>query len=184
VEPVVKKDPVEPAVKQDPVEPAAKNDSGAKPVIAEVTYTFKSTPETSVMIDGKPRGTTPLEADLKPGKHTVTFIDRASGQKHSKSFVAKANKPDTIEWTMPEKNEAALTPPAEKAKGSLDLWCTPICTAVKVDGKPAQGALSHYTAEVPEGHHAIEFILEGKVEKRDVELKSGGAERVEVIFGP
>lgn len=189
VEPVVvAKEPVEPVVAKDPV-PVAKDPVVAKepkpppPVAAEVTYSFKSTPESSVDVDGKPRGTTPVDVELKPGKHTVVFTDKASGQKKTHAFVVRAGKPDSIEWVPPAKAEP---PAAAAATATLQLAATPFATKYVVDGKQVAGQKSFHELELSAGRHTIEFILEdpslNKTIKRVVELKGGGTDKVAVNF--
>ncbi len=178
-DPLVVKDP-DPPKDPDPVPnpPPVKPPPAATP---EVTYTFKSTPATTVTIDGKPRGTTPVEVDLKPGKHTLVLTDPESGQKKSQTLLVKAGKPDTIEWTVPQKPVAAAP-----ATATLQLEATPFATKYVVDGKQVAGSKSFHELELAAGRHTIEFVLEDpsltKTIKRVVELKGGGNEKVAVNF--
>jgi len=182
--PVVVKDPEPPPVVVKDPEPV-KNPEPVKPpptASSDVTYAFKSTPPTALTIDGKPRGTTPLELELKPGKHTLVFADAASGQKKSLAFFVKAGKPDTIEWTVPEKAQA----PAAPAMATLQLEATPFATKYVVDGKQVASSKSFHELELAAGRHTIEFVIEDpsltKTIKRVVELKGGGSEKVAVNF--
>lgn len=186
-EPVVAaKDPEPVVVAKDP-EPvvAAKDPTPTRPppVIAEVTYTFKSTPDVAVDVDSKPRGTTPVDVELKPGKHNVLFIDKASGQRKSMNFVVKAGKPETISWEVPARS---APPPAAAAKATLQLEATPFASKYILDGKQVAGQKSFHELEVNEGRHTIEFVIEdpslSKTIKRVVEIKGGKTDKVAVNF--
>ena len=189
-EPVVvaPKDPEPVAVApKDPEPVVAAKDPTPPKVIADVTYTFKSTPEVAVDVDSKPRGTTPVDVDLKPGKHNALFIDKASGQRKSVTFVVKAGKPDTISWEVPSK---AAPPPvaaaAAAAKATLQLEATPFASKYILDGKQVAGQKSFHELEVNEGRHTIEFVIEdpslSKTIKRVVEIKGGKTDKVAVNF--
>ncbi|MBL8955894.1 MAG: PEGA domain-containing protein, partial [Myxococcaceae bacterium] len=180
--------PPDPPPVQPPPDPIVEKPADAppvdvppKPAVAEVGYTFKTKPGSAVIVDGRSRGTAPVELDLKPGKHSVVFVEGGTGQKKTLNFVVKAGKPGTVEWEFPDKAPAPVV-----AMGTLQLEATPFATKYVVDGKQVAASKSFHELELAAGRHTIEFVIEDpsltKTIKRVVELKGGGNEKVAVNF--
>lgn len=185
---------VVPAV--DAGEPAAAPDAGAALALAEddggaaeaadagegepapvrvAVLRVDASPASTVSVDGKEYGTTPLELQLLAGDYTVTVRNDAAGFVQSRRFTLAAG--DLKRWV-------ATAPKA--AKGTLEISAQPFATML-VDGKKVTKVpVSLITLELAAGPHRVELVLEEqslpapRKKKRSVTVKADATTRLTV----
>jgi hypothetical protein len=104
----------------------------------------------NVVIDGKPRGQTPLRVKLSPGEHAVvvTGADEAHG-KEERTVRIRLRKKHKLNVRLSVKT------------GSLMIDTVPFAAQIELDGKP-RGRAPLSLKDVPIGTHVIVAKLQGK----------------------
>jgi hypothetical protein len=86
----VKPEPPEPQAKADP---PAKKDPPAAAAGGEAFLNINSLPASTVVLDGKPLGTTPkVHVQVSPGTHTIMFVNAEQSLKKSISVTVGAGE--------------------------------------------------------------------------------------------
>ena len=142
----------------------------ARPKIAapveSATLFVSSTPPMRVWIDDQPWGTTPLQAAVSSGDHTLMLKDEALGLAHRRTVRLARGEERREEW-LAAKGRVAIraVPYAEVFLENKSLGLTPIAPV-----------------EVWEGHHAFRFLNpdNGRIESRDVVVEPGQETLVKV----
>ncbi|MBX7097861.1 MAG: protein kinase [Myxococcaceae bacterium] len=128
------------------------------------------TPASTVVVDGKPRGATPLELQLPPGQHTVLFVSEKDGFRRLTS----------VKLDPGERRQLAIR--AQRA--TLEVSLEPF-GRLSLDGKVIAPATSFKEIQTWDGRHVLEgFQAELKKTVREtVDLKPDETRKVTLRFG-
>jgi hypothetical protein len=121
-----------------------------------------------VLLDGEPRGATPLTLAVPPGPHSVTIRNGSD----------ERVVPLTIE-SGAEINQYFEMPVAERVSvsGRLSVVTDPPGARVSVDGRP-QGISPVTVADLPDGQHRITVTTDGGSLQRTVTVVAGSTASV------
>lgn len=100
-----------------------------------------------VLVDGEPVGTTPLVAEIRPGRHRIEF--------RAERFLAELREIDVEGGGARQSLAVELTP----SWAPVDIVTEPAGATVLVDGEPA--GTTPATLEIEAGEHEIEVRLAG-----------------------
>jgi serine/threonine-protein kinase len=141
---------------------------------AHGTASFESQPSgASVVVDGEPRGNTPLRLSLAPGRH-VAEIDAANSHR---SIPFEILPGAVVSQYVEFANDA--TP----ATGRLEITSDPSGAPVSVDGVPHGSTPLSLTAIAP-GSHAVSVGQGEAAVRRTVTVAAGAVASVMVSTGP
>lgn len=136
----------------------------------------------NVLIDGRPRGKTPLRVRVWPGYHVVEL--RAGGAVRRQHVGVAAGQ---IASQYVELGAAAApspeTPKAAAKGGSLVITSDPSGAQVEIGGQ-ARGSTPLTLKELPAGRHSVRVNRGGVEQTRDVEITAGETTTLAVMLAP
>lgn len=167
--PVQTPEPNTERVEDSTPKPVKTDETPAKAHRGEVEVAFRTEPTTEVFVDGKKRGTTPLELRLSPGKHQLRFINKDLGFSRTQPLVlAPGDKPTEVTFIA--------------KRGRLLVHAEPFAD-IFVDGKQMTSQpVSFRELEVWDGRYLVKVANRemGKSQEKTVDVRSG--EETEVRF--
>jgi uncharacterized iron-regulated membrane protein len=164
-DPPVKPPPLEVEKAPLPIEHAVKaehnDDPGPKSAGRnDAVVSFKTEPTTEVYVDGKKRGSTPLELKLAPGRHQLKFVNNGLKFSRSQSLVLSPG----------EQTEVGF----QAKRGKLAIHAEPFAD-MYVDGKQVTSLKSFSEIELWDGRYVVKVSNQemGKSQEKTIELKNG-----------
>ena len=122
---------------------------------------FKTEPTTEVFIDGKKRGSTPLELRLSPGRHQLKFVNQGLGFSRAQQVVLSPGEPAEVSFV------------ARRSK--LAIHVEPFAEMF-VDGKSVTTQPKSFSeVELWDGRYLVKVSNQelGKAQEQNVEIKNG-----------
>jgi hypothetical protein len=119
-----------------------------------------------VLVDGRPRGTTPLKLELSAGRHLIEMRGFGSSRTLPVEITAGVQTTQNVKW------------PSGRQSGTLKLTSTPPGARVRVDGE-MRGVTPVELEGVGAGSHAIVLESDSGVVKRTVNVEPGETTAVE-----
>ncbi|MEW5738298.1 MAG: protein kinase [Myxococcota bacterium] len=134
-----------------------------------------ASPRSSVQVDGRVWGNTPIQLELLAGTYIVTVKNEEQGFEQTKRITLGPG--DKKSW---------FAAPPKPGKGTLEIHAPPFA-AMFVDGKKVTSVpVASKTVEVSEGTHRIELVLEDpslpqpRKKKRTVQVKANAVTTLDV----
>jgi serine/threonine-protein kinase len=134
-----------------------------------------ASPRSTVIVDGRSLGSTPLQLELLAGTYIVTVKNLEQGFEQSQRITLAAG--DKKSWF-------AASP--KPGKGALEIFAPPFA-AMFVDGKKETPVpVASKTLEVSEGTHRVDLVLEDsslpqpRKKRRTVQVQAGATTKLEV----
>jgi serine/threonine-protein kinase len=134
-----------------------------------------ASPRSTVIVDGRSWGSTPLQLELLAGTYIVTVKNLEQGFEQSQRITLAAG--DKKSWF-------AASP--KPGKGALEIFAPPFA-AMFVDGKKETPVpVASKTLEVSEGTHRVDLVLEDsslpqpRKKRRTVQVQAGATTKLEV----
>src|SRR5262249_30211289 len=134
---------------------------------------LNSRPEgATVIVDGTPRGVTPLTLDLVVGSHDVLFKGDASERRIALKVESGIRVAENVDM-----------PAAAPSTGALEITSDPAGARLNVDGTPA-GVTPLTLRAVTAARHAIAVSQGSVTVNRSVEVAAGATASVFVSLAP
>ena len=132
--------------------------------------TINTRPESAkVLIDGQPRGTTPLSLTLKPGPHSMTL--RLDGAERVVPLVVAAGF-ETSQYL-----ELPIPASSSSSRGRLSVSTDPPGVRVSIDGRPF-GTSPIEVGDVSAAPHVVSVASDAASAERTITVAAGGTTSV------